>query len=59
MGAVLSMLKGKTDVLCVIGNFLGLEHWLVAERIQTAIFIMESIEWEDHDEQGISHQLRR
>ena len=34
LGTLLNMLRGKTDVLRVIGNFLGLEHWLVAERIQ-------------------------
>ena len=37
LGTLLNMLRGKTDVLRVIGNFLGLEHWTAAKNIKTAL----------------------
>ena len=48
-GTLLNMLRGKTDVLRVIGNFLGLEHWTAAKNIKTAVSRIESIEWENYD----------
>ena len=43
-------LRGKIDVLRVIGNFLGLEHWTAAEKIKTAVSRIEAIEWDNYDE---------
>ena len=50
LGTLLNMLRGKTDVLRVIGSFLGLEHWTAAKKIKTAVSRIESIEWENYDE---------
>ena len=52
------MLRGKTDVLRVIGNFLGLKHWIAAKRIKTAVSRIESIKWENYDEQGFPCRLK-
>ena len=52
LGTLLNMLRGKTDVLRVIGSFLGLEHWTAAKKVKTAVSRIESIEWENYDEWG-------
>ena len=44
------MLRGKIDVLCVIENFLGLEHSTAAKNIKTAVLRTESTDWEHYDE---------
>ena len=49
-GTLLNMLRGKIDVLRVVGNFLGLEHWTAAKNIKSAVLRIESTDWEHYDE---------
>ena len=49
-GTSLGSLKGNSDVLQLIGRFLDIQSHLVVDRLRQAVSLMESTEWENHDE---------
>ena len=42
----------NTDVLRIISSFLDISSTTVVNRVIDAVALIESVEWEDHDEQG-------
>ena len=36
----------------MIGSFLDVSSAAVVKRVKQAVYLIESVEWEDHDEQG-------
>ena len=43
---------GYTDVLRIMSSFLGVSSTQVVDRVRHLVDLIESVEWEDHDEQG-------
>lgn len=39
-------------MLRMIGSFLDVTSTAVVDRSRQAVFLIESVEWENHDEQG-------
>ena len=48
----LGSLYGYTDVLRIMSSFLGVSSTQVVDRVRHLVDLTESVEWEDHDEQG-------
>ena len=43
---------GCTDVLRIISSFLGVSSAQVVDRVRHLVDLVESVDWENHDEQG-------
>ena len=42
----------NTDVLRIISSFLDVSSTVVVNRVRHTVDLIESVEWEDHAEQG-------
>ena len=48
----LGSLDGYTDVLRIMSSFLGVSSTQVIDRVKHLVDLIESVDWENHDEQG-------